>query len=402
MKNQLTTLKHAFARFKSHYFEKKPALKTPPIMLITCSDSRIVPPELFGTERLFVVRSVGNLIHPFDDQQKETQAAIKHAVHDLNVEHIIILGHSQCGGIKALLQREDGNSAGNCIDAWIQGASPVAQQIKTTHATSTLEEQSRSAELASVQHGLTLLAKYPFIRDRLNKATLQLHGWYFDMQQGQLLCSDPNTSQFIAYTHALSPASPTSPTLFFKETDRLSPLKQAFTAFKTHYFEKEPACYQQLTTQGQAPEVMLITDSNADVVPAQLFGTKPGDLFIARFKNRLVPAFQDKEQGIHAAIEYAICHLKVKQIIILGHGSINCTANQHTELASIQQALTSLAKYPFIRDRLNNATLQLHGWYFDMRAIKLLCYDPNTCQFIPSSDDDCCSISTRDTSVFQN
>ena len=163
------TLKEAFNRFRNQYFEKEPDLyqqlttqgQSPNVLLVTCSDSRIVPDHLFSTKPgdLFVVRSVANLIHPFDDKQQCTQAALEYAVCHLKVGHIIVMGHSQCGGIKALLQAEEGLSAGNCIDAWIKSAQPVAKKIKENHSTLNLDEQCHHAELASIQHSLTLLER---------------------------------------------------------------------------------------------------------------------------------------------------------------------------------------------------------------------------------------------------
>ncbi len=100
-----------FRAFRARHYEARPELmrelvtvgQSPAVMMIACSDSRLDPALLLGTEpgELFIVRNVANLVPPYgpDDGLHGTSAALEFAVRDLGVQHIIVLGHSGCGGI---------------------------------------------------------------------------------------------------------------------------------------------------------------------------------------------------------------------------------------------------------------------------------------------------------------
>src|SRR5512134_3667569 len=110
----ITRLVSGFLEFKEKSYEAKKEFflklaerQEPRIMMVACSDSRVDPAILTNTEQgeMFVVRNVANLVPPcdLDDAKHGTSAALEFAVTSLEVEHIIVLGHRGCGGIKALL-----------------------------------------------------------------------------------------------------------------------------------------------------------------------------------------------------------------------------------------------------------------------------------------------------------
>ena len=98
-------------------------------------------------------------------------------------------------------------------------------------------------------------------------------------------------------------------------------LIEGFQIFTNSFFDKDSDFYQNLRKRGQKPEIMIISCSDSRVDPANLFGTKPGELFVVRNVANLVPPYQpdDNYHGVSAAIEFGVRDLGVKDIVILGH-----------------------------------------------------------------------------------
>src|SRR3990167_10278261 len=142
----------------------------PEIMVIACCDSRVDPSLILQCDPgdLFVVRNVANIIPPYekDEAHHGTSAALEFGVCLLQVNHLILLGHSQCGGIQALLDRNDTNQ-NDFVTNWVS-------LIKTDRAT--LRDADECAKLAlnqSYQNCLT----FPWIRDRVAQEKLVIHLW---------------------------------------------------------------------------------------------------------------------------------------------------------------------------------------------------------------------------------
>lgn len=149
----------------------------PRLLVIACSDSRVDPAILFGAEpgELFVVRNVANLVPPFepDGHYHGTSAAIEFAVRDLAVSHILVLGHSSCGGIAALAA--DGGAERDFIGSWM---SLAAETCPCGGA--------REREQASIRRSVENLRSFPWIAAREVAGELALHGWWFDLGEGRL------------------------------------------------------------------------------------------------------------------------------------------------------------------------------------------------------------------------
>ena len=98
-------------------------------------------------------------------------------------------------------------------------------------------------------------------------------------------------------------------------------LVSGFKVFKARYYEHRPELYQNLRTEGQSPEVMVVACSDSRVDPAILLGSEPGELFVIRNVANLIPPYQPdgKLHGTSAALEFGIRDLKVKHLIVLGH-----------------------------------------------------------------------------------
>jgi carbonic anhydrase len=118
------------------------------VMVIACCDSRVCPTLLMGLEpgEVFTMRNVANLIPPYEREGRYhgTSAALEFAVTGLQVEHIIVLGHKNCGGIRALMTRSDFSS--DFIGSWMKIALPAKDHTLELLHNHPLEEQCSYCE----------------------------------------------------------------------------------------------------------------------------------------------------------------------------------------------------------------------------------------------------------------
>jgi carbonic anhydrase len=191
-----------FDREKSRYEELADSGQTPKIMLIGCCDSRVSPEIIFDARpgEMFVARNVANLVPPFspDDQLHGTSAALEYAVQALKVEHIVVLGHGRCGGIRAFADDTQGPlSPGDFIGRWITLIGPAAQRTGGRGRNESFEGYVERLSLASIQQSLANLRTFPCVQILEGKGRLQLHGAYFAVATGVLMLLDPVTGQFV-------------------------------------------------------------------------------------------------------------------------------------------------------------------------------------------------------------
>lgn len=179
--------------------------QSPKIMVIACSDSRVDPTRIFDTEpgQAFVVRNVANLVPPYepDGGQHGASAAIEFAVTQLEVEHVVVLGHAQCGGIAASLDGRFDNKAeghGAFIGRWMAIIEPARDQIRAVAALSADVDAAEALELAAIRLSLANLRSFPFVAARVAAGTLQLHGTHFSIADGLLRVLDTATGRFEA------------------------------------------------------------------------------------------------------------------------------------------------------------------------------------------------------------
>jgi carbonic anhydrase len=165
--------------------------QNPKTMIIGCSDSRVDPAMLTNSVPgdIFVVRNVANLVPPYEATggQHGVSAALEFAVCYLLAEHIIVLGHSHCGGINALMADTCGYKGGGFITRWMNIAAPARERVLADFPDKKPEFQQQAAEQASILLSLENLHSFPFIAHRVSEGTLSLHGWYFDLNRGALL-----------------------------------------------------------------------------------------------------------------------------------------------------------------------------------------------------------------------
>ena len=176
---------------ESTHFEPLKQRQKPKTMIIGCSDSRVDPAILTNCAPgdIFTVRNVANLVPPYEESGglHGVSAALEFAVCHLGVEHIIVLGHSQCGGINALMAGTCGCKGGGFISNWMSIATSAREKVLAELTGKHAQLQLRAAEQAAIQLSLENLHSFPWIDQRVTDGTLSLHGWYFDLNAGELL-----------------------------------------------------------------------------------------------------------------------------------------------------------------------------------------------------------------------
>ncbi|MCX7991883.1 MAG: carbonic anhydrase [Proteobacteria bacterium] len=192
-------------KFQEHYkeekdfFEKLGDGQAPPVLLITCSDSRIDPNLITNSKpgEIFIVRNVGNIVPPFSavSDKNSIAAAIEFAIEGLNIRDIIICGHSDCGAMKAIYEEDKFFEKMPHLKNWLFFAQPVKEKIKQLEISHKNEIQQLT-EKNNVLSQLENLISYPIIKELLEKAEIRLYGWYYEIKTGKIYELDRETKRF--------------------------------------------------------------------------------------------------------------------------------------------------------------------------------------------------------------
>lgn len=198
-----------FARFRGNHFSAEDVMyrnlvqqgQTPKVLIVGCCDSRVDPALIFDCAPgdLFVIRNVANLVPPAEGRAGHhgTTAALEYGVRNLRVEHIVVLGHAQCGGIATLMRTAGQTDTESFIDDWMKLAEEARVGVAKDLASASDEQRQRECEKRAILVSLQNLHTFPWITERVQAGSLTLHGWYFDIEQGQLLGYEEETRQFV-------------------------------------------------------------------------------------------------------------------------------------------------------------------------------------------------------------
>ena len=177
--------------------------QSPRVMIIACADSRVDPTRIFDSApgEMFVMRNVANLVPPYeaDGATHGSSAAIEFAVTQLEVEHIVVMGHARCGGISASLTGKFDEAAeghGAFIGRWMANIEPARDRIRAAQAISPDIDAQQALELAAIRLSLDNLRTFPFVAEREVAGTLALQGAHFDIADGILRILDPVSGRF--------------------------------------------------------------------------------------------------------------------------------------------------------------------------------------------------------------
>ena len=192
--------KNYFQSDSSVYDELVRRGQSPETLVIACSDSRADPALITGSQPgdLFVVRNVAAIVPPYrhDTTHHGTSAAIEFAVKTLKVKHIVVLGHSMCGGIMALANREMASQEYEFITQWMDIAAPARDAVEAELGDASPPIKQRALEQSVILVSLNNLMTFPWIAAKMQAGELQIHGWYFDLKSGQIFRYKEKTQSF--------------------------------------------------------------------------------------------------------------------------------------------------------------------------------------------------------------
>jgi len=198
MKQSLNKILRGYETFRDKYVHKDASImeslslngQRPEIMVVACCDSRVDPALILQCDPgdLFVVRNVANIVPPYEKDEKHhgTSAALEFATCFLNVKHLILLGHSQCSGIQALL--DNANLGQNdFITNWVS-------VIKTDNSHKYgADDCAKLALHESYKNCMT----FPWIADKVAESKLIVHLWFFDIKTGQIFSYDEKDEEYV-------------------------------------------------------------------------------------------------------------------------------------------------------------------------------------------------------------
>ena len=191
--------KEGLQEFKNLHFKENEMLfkelvekgQNPKALFIGCSDSRVIPSLITNSKPgdLFVVRNIGNMVPPFkpDEDFHGTAAAIEYAVSILEVEDIIVCGHSQCGMCKALYEQDKINGIELIhVKNWLKLGDEVKKKVLSIYENNKNINIFEITEKINILYQLKNLLTYPKIKDKVEKGILRLHGWYYKIDTGEI------------------------------------------------------------------------------------------------------------------------------------------------------------------------------------------------------------------------
>jgi carbonic anhydrase len=195
----MKTLLDGYERFRKGYWRRHQkrfsALardgQSPSAMVIACADSRVAPEMIFDCApgEIFVTRNVSALVPPYapDTGNHGTSAALEFAVTSLNVRNIVVLGHSQCGGIRALMRGPEGDH-GDFIESWMAIAHTARARVCDSPGADgqSFEALCHACEHESIRVSLANLLTFPWIASRVAEGRLTLAGMHFNVETGRL------------------------------------------------------------------------------------------------------------------------------------------------------------------------------------------------------------------------
>lgn len=166
----------------------------PETMVVACCDSRVDPALILQCSPgdLFVVRNVANIIPPFekDEAHHGTSAALEFGIRFLKVKNLILLAHSQCGGIQALLNNHDNTPSNNdFINNWVS----IIKSNNIHYHDNNADDYAKLALNQSYQNSLT----FPWIKDKIIDNSLLIHRWFFDIKMGQIFTYSETQKKYL-------------------------------------------------------------------------------------------------------------------------------------------------------------------------------------------------------------
>lgn len=166
-----------------NYFKELNEGQKPEVLYIGCSDSRVPAEDLMGMKpgELFVHRNVANIVNAID---LNAQSVINYAVTHIKVNHIIVCGHYNCGGVKAAMEAKDLG----ILNPWLRNIRDVYREHKDeiSQISDSVKKYDRLVELNVYEQTINVI-KMAAVQRTMRTRNMQIHGWVFDMRTGSLI-----------------------------------------------------------------------------------------------------------------------------------------------------------------------------------------------------------------------
>ncbi|MBD2019896.1 carbonic anhydrase [Leptolyngbya sp. FACHB-36] len=172
----------------------------PKVLFITCSDSRLAPNLITQSDlgELFVIRNAGNIIPPYGAANGGEGAAVEYAIHALGIEQIIVCGHSHCGAMKGLLKLSTLEEEMPQVYNWLKHAEATRRLVNENYRDTFSNEELLEITIAeNVLTQIENLRTYPVVHSRLYQGKLQIYGWVYHIETGEVLAYDPMTHSYV-------------------------------------------------------------------------------------------------------------------------------------------------------------------------------------------------------------
>ncbi|XP_016166524.1 beta carbonic anhydrase 5, chloroplastic isoform X1 [Arachis ipaensis] len=182
-------MKQRFLSFKNHkymkeleHFQALSKAQYPKFMVIACADSRVCPSNILGFQpgEAFMIRNIANLVPLMKNGPSECNAALEFAVTTLEVENILVIGHSSCAGIENLMKIQEDVESRSFINKWVTNGNVAKLRTKAATAHLSFAQQCRFCEKESINQSLLNMLSYPWIEDKVRSGLLSLHGGYYN------------------------------------------------------------------------------------------------------------------------------------------------------------------------------------------------------------------------------
>jgi carbonic anhydrase len=183
-----------------HLFQELSKKQKPHTLFIACSDSLVVPNMIANAKpgEIFVVRNIANIVPTYrkTNEYLATTSAIEFAIESLNVENIIVCGHSNCGGCASLYLPDEELMKIPNTKKWLELSKLVKDKVLAIVKDDELSVREWMTEQMNIVEQIKHLLTYPFIKEKYFQGKLKIFGWYYIIETGEVFNYNQETSMF--------------------------------------------------------------------------------------------------------------------------------------------------------------------------------------------------------------
>lgn len=217
-------LVNGYKKFQTEIFGQKKALfeelageQNPRALFVTCADSRVLPDLITQADpgELFICRNAGNIIPPYGERLGGVSATIEYAILALDVRHIIVCGHSDCGAMRAILEPKRMEKMPT-VSAWLHHGELAKRIVEETYVCLNEHDKLHALTKENVLAQLDHLKTHPSVAARSKRGDLKLYGWYYEIHTGDVEAYDVETETWVPLDPACIPVAVESSLRFQK------------------------------------------------------------------------------------------------------------------------------------------------------------------------------------------